>query len=148
MPRSAGLPPGSGRHAAVEHVGKQLDIIGSMPSGKSQHEIAEELGYERPNMISMMRTDNVKVPLDKVSGLARALNVDPAFLMWLAIQQYGVRAKGIAEMFGTIVSRNEVKILEVIRSVTNNSGPDLTTTLERKLRAALNNSPAVARGAD
>jgi transcriptional regulator with XRE-family HTH domain len=125
------LPP------IAEYLGKQIDIAGSM--GKTQRDISEEIGYERPNMVSMMRTGDTKVPIEKVPALARALNVDPAFLMRLAIQQYwkGDNLKAIAEVFGTIVSKNEVKILEVIRDVTKNADPRLTPDLERKLRAAL-----------
>lgn len=118
----------------ADFIAKQLDIQASL--GKSQKDIATEIGYERPNMISMFKTGDVKVPIDKVPALARALNVDPAFMMRLAMQQYWKdEAEAIAAVFGTVLSKNETKIIEAIRSVTKDTDPALTPALERKLKA-------------
>ncbi|MGZ9053126.1 MAG: helix-turn-helix domain-containing protein [Rhodoplanes sp.] len=63
---------------------KQITAISGV---KSQREIAAELGYERPNIISMMKRGETKLPLDKVPALAKALHVDPAHLFRLALEQ-------------------------------------------------------------
>jgi hypothetical protein len=121
------LPP------VAECIAKQIDIQATL--GKTQRQIAIEVGYHRPNMISMMRHGEVKVPIDKVPALARALNMDPAFLMRLTLQQYWPKsAEAIAHVFGSILTRNEVKMLEVIRSATSNSDPEVTPELECKIR--------------
>jgi hypothetical protein len=57
-----------------------------MKSGKQQNVIAREMGYDRPNIISMFKVGTSRVPLDRVPALAEAVGVDPVGLvnMWLA----------------------------------------------------------------
>jgi hypothetical protein len=115
------------------YLARQIDSQATL--GKTQQQIAIEVGYERPNIIAMMCSGDVKVPIDKVPALARALDVDPVLLLRMALQQYWPNsAAAIAEIFGTLVTKNEVKVLETIRSATNNSDPVVTPALERKLR--------------
>lgn len=57
-------------------------------SPKSQKEIAEEVGYEKPNIITMFKQGKTKVPLNKVGPLAKALKVDPQQLLRLVMQEY------------------------------------------------------------
>jgi transcriptional regulator with XRE-family HTH domain len=119
-----------------DFISKQIDVV-KAASGKTQREIAAEVGYEKPNMIAMMRAGDVKVPLDKVPALAKALHVDPAFLLRLAMNQYWPEmADAIAQIFGTICTANEVEILEHIRKVSKNTDPALNRDLAAKLRAA------------
>lgn len=119
----------------AQYISKQIDVQVSM--GKNQRQIAHEIGYEKPNMISMFKRGEAKVPLDKIPALAKALNVDPAFLFKLAIQQYWPEmGQAIAEIFGTILTRNETKMIELIRSLTKGSDPELTHRVKRKLKAA------------
>jgi transcriptional regulator with XRE-family HTH domain len=114
------------------YLAEQIKIQAAL--GKTQKQIATELGYERPNMIAMMCSGDVKVPIDKVPALARALNVDIPYLMRLTLVQYWPEAgEDIAEVFGT-VTRNEAKLLEIIRSAASHSDPEVTPELERKLR--------------
>jgi hypothetical protein len=56
--------------------------------GKSQKEIAEEVGYEKPNVITMMKQGHTKIPIVKVGAFARALEVDPAYLLRLVCMEY------------------------------------------------------------
>lgn len=118
-----------------DFIAAQLEVAKSM--GKNQRDIAAEIGYDKPNPINMMSKGTMKVPLNKVPGLAKALNVDPAFLMRLAMNQYWEdAADAIAAVFGTIVTRNEQAILEKIREFSKNTDPALTRDVESKLRAA------------
>ena len=50
-------------------------------SDKSQIRMAEELGYDNQNMITMFKQGKTRVPLEKVVPLARALDVDPSALI-------------------------------------------------------------------
>lgn len=52
---------------------------------KSQAEIASETSFPNPNMISMVKSGAIRVPLDRVPALAEALQVDPARLLQLAL---------------------------------------------------------------
>lgn len=118
-----------------EFLSRQLDIAKSM--GKTQRDIAAAIGYEKPNPLNMMKTGAMKVPLDKVPGLARALNVDPAFLMRLAMNQYWPDATdAIASVFGTVLTNNERHIVEFIRAASDHTDPSLNRDLERALKAA------------
>jgi transcriptional regulator with XRE-family HTH domain len=118
-----------------EFLAAQLDIAKSM--GKTQRDVAAALGYEKPNPINMMKQGTMKVPLDKVPALAKALNVDPAFLFRLALMQYWPEAADtIAQVFGTVLTKNEQAIVEKIREFSKNSDPPLTRDVEAKLRAA------------
>ena len=119
----------------AQYLSKQIDVQASM--NKNQRQIAQEIGYEKPNMISMFKRGEAKVPLDKIPALAKALNVDPAFMFKLAVQQYWPdMGKAIAEIFGTVLTRNETKMIELIRETTKGSDPELSRDLERKLKAA------------
>lgn len=117
------------------YIDKQIAIQKAL--GKTRRHIAEELGYDSRNMISMFRTGDVKVPLAKIPALARALDADPAYLMQLAVQQYWPNeAEALAVVFGTTVTKNEVKIIELIREITNNEDPALTLDLAREIKTA------------
>jgi hypothetical protein len=95
---------------------------------KCQREIAGDAGYDKPNILSMFKRGETKVPLDKVPALARALDVDPAHLLRLAIeQQMPEVVKIIDDIFGNTVSVNEFKIVDAIRKASNDANPKATT---------------------
>lgn len=103
---------------------------------KSQLEIAREAGFNQPNLLSMFKNGSSKLPLDRVPGMAKALECDPAFLFKLALEQLGgdTTASVIDQIFGTIVTSNEVIWLEEIRDASNNSNPKLTTKARATIR--------------
>lgn len=57
-------------------------------SGKSQRDIAQEAGFERPNVISMMKAGDMKVPIERAPALARACGADPAAFTRLVMAEY------------------------------------------------------------
>jgi hypothetical protein len=104
---------------------------------KPQNEIAEEAGFVNTNMLSMIKSGAAKLPLDRVAGLAAALECDPKLLFRLALEQQGneTTALAIAEIFGAIVTRNEVVWLHEIRDASGNSDPGMTTRSRAALRS-------------
>ncbi|WP_435259444.1 hypothetical protein ACSBLW_06650 [Thioclava sp. FR2] len=64
-----------------------------------------------------------KVPPDRVPLLAKALKMDPALLMRLALDQAvgTTAAKAIVEVFGSPVSANEQGCLDEQHQLSNNS---------------------------
>ena len=96
-----------------------------MKGFKTQREIAEEVGFNTPNMISMLKNGDSKIPLDKIALLARALDVDPGHLLRLGLEQYWTGlAEVIDEVFGHIASANEFELfLKKWRQVTENTDP-------------------------
>jgi transcriptional regulator with XRE-family HTH domain len=104
---------------------------------KSQAEIATEAGFVNPNMISMIKSGSARLPIDRVPALARALEVDPRRLLQLAVEQWVgmTAARTFDEVFGTIVTLNEIAWLKEIRDASGNSDPALTTRARSTLRS-------------
>lgn len=57
-------------------------------SHKTQREIAEEAGFESRNILSMIKAGDTKLPLNRVSTLARALDIDTGLLLRLTLREY------------------------------------------------------------
>lgn len=57
-------------------------------SSKSQKEIADEAGFERPNIISMLKQGITKLPVTRAPALARAIDVDPTELFRMCMEEY------------------------------------------------------------
>jgi hypothetical protein len=75
--------------------------IAALSGVKSQREIAAEVGYDRPNIISMIKNGVTALPLDRVPAFAKALDVDPRHLFRLALEQNHPEIAGVAhEIFG------------------------------------------------
>jgi transcriptional regulator with XRE-family HTH domain len=56
--------------------------------GKSQVEIAQQVGFEKPNVITMIKQGRTKLPMTKVTKMAEALETDPVYLLKLCMQEY------------------------------------------------------------
>jgi transcriptional regulator with XRE-family HTH domain len=103
---------------------------------KSQIEIATEAGFVNPNMLSLIKSGATKVPLDRVPALARALEVDPRLLFLMAFEQAGgeTMRRAVEEVFGTVVTRNEVSWIEEIRDASGHTDPALTSRARASIR--------------
>ncbi|WP_373568634.1 XRE family transcriptional regulator [Paracoccus actinidiae] len=90
-----------------------------------------------PNLISMFKTGASKIPLDRVPSLARALEVDPAYLMQLALEQAVGRTAAVAliEVFGPPTTINERAWLEEIREASGQTDPKMTARSRTSLRS-------------
>ena len=99
--------------------------IWALKGVKTQREIAVAVGYDKPNMISMLKHGETKVPLEKIPLLAKALDVDPAHLFRLALEQYWpALGATIVEIFGRLATDNEEEIfLKRWRIATGNLDP-------------------------
>ncbi len=112
------------------------DKIDELADRKTQREIAKEVGYRRPNIISMFKSGETKIPLPLVIPLARAIEGDPAYMFNLAIkQQFGnLLDKDIAAVFGNVVSASEAEMIEVIRSATGHRDISVTPAVVEHLK--------------
>lgn len=70
--------------ALVKFLVKQ---ISSNVAVGTQAELAKLAGFRSPNMLAMVKAGASKLPLEHVPGLAQALDVDPAHLLRLALEQ-------------------------------------------------------------
>jgi len=94
--------------AIAKYIDKKIDELKGV---KTQREIAAEIGYDKPNLISMFKRGEARVPLDKIPLLAKALGVDPAQMFRLALEQYWPdRGDIIEKLFGRLASENEEEI--------------------------------------
>lgn len=103
---------------------------------KTQAEIAAEAGFANANVLSMLRSGNAKMPLDRVPALAKALECDPAHLLRLAFDQSvgSTAAAALLEILGTPVSANERGWIDEIRDASGDSDPRVTTRSRTALR--------------
>jgi transcriptional regulator with XRE-family HTH domain len=112
------------------------DRIQALSHRKTQAEIASEAGFANANMMTFLKNGRNKVPLDRVPALAKALEVDPAYLMRLTIERaVGITAaQAVIEIFGTPATENERGWLMELRDASDNSDPRLTARSRAALR--------------
>ena len=107
---------------------------------KTQSAIASEAGFPQTNMLANIKTGANKLPLDRVPGLAKALESDPKLLFMMAVEQLGedTTALAIRNIFGTIVSDNELDWIGELRSASDHADPSLTAKSRSAIRAIFN----------
>ncbi|PQO24901.1 transcriptional regulator [Rhodobacteraceae bacterium WD3A24] len=96
---------------------------------KTQNDIASEAGFIHTNMLTMIKQGASKLPLDRVPALAEALECDPRLLAKLALEQTAgaTSVRAIEEIFGTVVTRNELAWIEELRDASDHADPSLTS---------------------
>lgn len=102
------------RISVAEYLTQQINIC-----GKSQKEIADEVGYEKPNVITMFKQGKTKLPINKVGAFAKALGIDPLHLLRIAMSEYTRETWDvIEELIGkSLVTQDELAVLEIIRTI-------------------------------
>src|SRR5271156_1635106 len=115
--------------AIAKYIDKTIDDLKGV---KTQREIAQEACFELPDIISMFKRGETRVPLDRIPLLSKALGVDPAHMFRLALEQYWPdRGEIIAKLFGRLASENEEEIfLKPWRTATRNTDPETTVRIE------------------
>jgi hypothetical protein len=91
-----------------------------------QKDIAAALGYEKPNIITMIKQGKTKLPINKVGPLAEVLKVDPVHLLRLVMEEYVPDTwAAIQDLIGkSLVTDGEMTVVQVLRA--NANGHDLT----------------------
>lgn len=67
---------------------KQLIAVAIATSGKTQTEIAREIGIDQPNLVSMLKSGRSKLPINRVRAFANAVGIDPKPFMSRVLQEY------------------------------------------------------------
>lgn len=100
----------------AEYITEQIRLC-----GKTQKEIAALIGYDKPQMISMIKQGTLKLPVSKVGPLAKALEVNPAYLLRLVLSEYMPETwTAIEELMGSqLISGNEYEIIKILRDCVN-----------------------------
>lgn len=94
--------------------------------GMTNKDVAEEVGYANPNVISMIKKGQTKLPVEKVAKMAEALGADPAKLLRMALKEYMPETLKVMEAcMGNIVTQNEMAMIEIWRDATNGEDPEI-----------------------
>lgn len=112
------------------------DRVRDLSHRKTQAEIASEAGFPNANMLTFLKNGRNKVPINRVPSLAKALEVDPAYLLRLALDQAvgATAAKAIVDIFGLPTTENERGWLAELRDASDNSDPRITGRSRAALR--------------
>ncbi|RDE07651.1 helix-turn-helix domain-containing protein [Pelagibacterium lacus] len=104
---------------------------------KSQAQVAAEAGFLNPSMLSMLKNGSAPLPIDRVPALATALDVDPRYLLQLALEQRldATAMRTLEDILGTIVTRNEIVWLNELRDASGHTNPTLTARARSTLRS-------------
>ncbi len=123
-------------HAKTTAATFLTDRINTLRRRKTQKQIAHEAGFPNANMLSFLKSGANKIPIDRVPALAKALEVDPAYLMRLALEQSvgATAAKAITDVCGTPVTEREKQWIDEIRDASDDSDPRLTARSRATLR--------------
>lgn len=81
-------------------------------SGKTHAQIGEEMGYgsQGSKLIEMFISGRSKLPINKVSAFARAVNTDPAALLRVVLHEYSPDTlKAIEEVAGRRLDANKTE---------------------------------------
>jgi len=129
----------------AEYISMQIDLC-----GKKQLEIAEEAGFDKPNMITMIKQGKTKLPIDKVPNMAKALGIDPLFLLRMAMMEYSPANWAVMEsiMKQPALTENELDFIRLIRKA-KVADPKIRNDRERaKLLALVNTLKGENEAAD
>ena len=117
----------------AEYLTKAIEL-----SGRTQREIAREVGYPKPNVISMMKQGQTKVPIEKAPLFAKACGVDPAFFLRLVLQEYFPDAwAAIFKTFGETLTANEMAMVEAYRETAPSDEIEVDFVVASRVKDAL-----------
>ncbi len=107
-----------------------------METTKSQKEIAETVGFKNQNMITMLKQGHVKLALDRVPRMAKALGVDEVDMFKLALTQFydDASCRLLVDLLEKGLSKDERAILRVVREASGDAPPVMTKKREDALR--------------
>jgi hypothetical protein len=116
----------------AEYLTRKID-----ESGKTQKEIATEIGYENPNIITMFKQGHTKLPLTTVGPFAEALNVDPAYLLRMVMAEYYPDTyRAVESCLGTmILTDHERNLIKAYRLITKDADPEVLILEESRVFA-------------
>lgn len=105
-------------HTVAEFLADRIAII-----DKTQRQIAQECGFEHPNIISMFKQGQTKLPINRIAPLAKALDVDPAHLLRLVMREYLPETWQEIEnvMQSTVLTANELDLIRAFREATGDN---------------------------
>lgn len=81
-------------------------------SARKQKDISIDAGFPHSNVISMFKTGETKVPIDRIPALAAACGADPKEFLVIAMEEYYPAAWSVLrDVLGEPISTEEDKLL-------------------------------------
>ena len=113
-----------------EYISEQINLC-----GKSQKEIADLAGYDKPNNITMIKQGKSKIAIDRVPAFAAAIGVDPLHLLRLVMQEYMPSTWSTVEsvLGKSFVTDSELNVVEIFRKVSCGVDIALNSSREHEL---------------
>lgn len=113
-------------------------------SGRQQAEIARDVGFDKPNVITMIKQGKTKLPLNKIGKMAQALGVDAVHLFKLTMSEYHPETWEMIESIfgGEVLTENEKLILKAVRQAnvgTHKLAPDQIRDIARYISVQIPN---------
>jgi transcriptional regulator with XRE-family HTH domain len=92
-------------------------------SDKTQRQVAQEIGFDNPNVISMFKKGQMKLPINRIEALAKALDADPIHLLRLVMLENLPESWAAIEniMKSTVLTANELELVRAFREVTGDA---------------------------
>ena len=96
-----------------------------------------KIGYDNSNVITMFKTGSTKLPLNTVGPIARALGVDPVYLLRLTFREYYPETFDAVErcLQTTILTANERMLIDAFRRATPDCDPEVFVFDDKKMVA-------------
>jgi len=107
---------------------KQLLAVKFAETGLSNAELANKLGYESQNIISMLKAGSMRVPINKVAVLAEVTDIDPVFLLEKVMNETQPEVwDALKTIIGNqLLTTKEMALIDHIRASLNGVEVDLT----------------------
>lgn len=107
------------------------DLVDNSPL--TQREIASELGYANPNIITMFKQGLTKVPVERVPKLAEILGADPKYALRVALADYSpALLETIEGTLTDVLTENEREIVNLLREETHGHNPPMRTESQKE----------------
>lgn len=112
----------SGKLTVAQLISRHIDM---MSPRRNMREISQRMGFRKPNMLSMIRTGRAAVPFEKIPVIARELEIDPALLLRMHLNEvWPGFAKVVEEVFGAIITDCERRWLAFLGDICVIAPPD------------------------
>jgi len=104
----------------------------------NQREIADRAGFKKANIISMLKSGETKVPLERIPALAHALAMDEREFLMVAIEEYhpGVH-EVLVDVLGLPLSDAELGIVTMFRMASMRGEIEVAGPFQTALEALL-----------
>lgn len=88
-------------------------------SRKTQKQIAREAGFPAPNILSMVKSGDTKLPIARVPALAQSLEIEAPKLLRLCLEEYEPELLSVIDSVlpGGLLSEEEEFLILIVRSL-------------------------------